>query len=74
MEKNSEQVLKELRTLYEQGKFFEFKRKFWTNAFYLQTEDRERVYKALKRLTPEQTKTPEIIEYALKVLGGKLIN
>lgn len=73
MDKSSEK-LEELRTLYREKRFWEFRLKFWTNAIYLLPEDREKVYAALKRLTPEQTKTPEIIEYALKELGGKIID
>lgn len=73
MDKSSEK-LEELKILYREKRFWEFKRKFWVNAIYLETEDRERVHAALKKLTPEQTKTPEIIEYALKELGGKIIN
>ena len=72
MDKSSEN-LKELRDLYREKRFWEFKRKFWLCAFTLEPEDREKVYKALCKLTPEQTKTPEVIEYALKKLGGRII-
>ena len=72
MDKSSEN-LKELRDLYREKRFWEFKRKFWLCAFTLESEDRENAYRALCKLTPEQTKMPEAIELALKLLGGKII-
>lgn len=72
MDKSSEN-LEELRDLYRERRFWEFKRKFWLCAFTLEPEDREKVYKALNKLRPEQTEMPEVIKYALKELGGKII-
>lgn len=71
MEKSSEK-LEELRTLYREKRYWEFKLKFWTYAFALEKEDREKVYKALNKLTSEQTRVPQIVEDVFKELGGKL--
>lgn len=72
MEKNSSKI-EELRELYKAKRFWEFKRLFWIYAFQLEKEDRENAYRALNKLTTEQTKMPEEIEYALKELGGKIV-
>lgn len=71
---SSSEKLEELRELYRNKDFFQFKRKFWLCAFQLEPEDRDKVYKALNKLTPEQTKMPDNIKYALDVLGGKIVD
>lgn len=73
IDKNIEK-LEELRKLYREERYWEFNRCFWLNAIYLNKEDRDNVYKALKKLGPDKIKIPDKIQEAINILGGKLTN